>query len=323
MTLQLLKYKEKLEQELENFFKRKKELSITLEEKEIITIIEDYTLRGGKRLRAYLQHLITTGLGGEDDLRAGMAMELLQSFFLIHDDIIDKDDYRRGGETPHFTYRKNYKQLIPANDNEHISNSLAILAGDLAFSYSNELMSKVSAKANIVMNKVSQTVIIGQKRDTLSAYKEYDEKEILENYRLKTASYTFLAPMRIGSIIAGQDIDFSKISENLGIAFQIQDDLLDYYGSEELGKPNFSDLKEGKKTIILARAKDIEYIQESIGKDDVDKEKIKELLLPIKEDLEKDVENRYEKAMGDINNLNITTKEEIIGLIKNLQGRKK
>jgi geranylgeranyl diphosphate synthase type I len=336
--LDLIEYKELIEKELKVFFTQKKSESELDEQKELITILEDYTLRGGKRMRAYLLYLSYMGYGGKDFkqvLNASLSVELLQSFFLIHDDIIDEDEIRRGGITPHKYYEEKYKKIIK-NKTKHLGNSFAILCGDLAFAYTNELMSKTNNIKSIEeLNKVTAKVIFGQKRDMLTNYKDYNKEELLQNHILKTASYTFYGPLKIGMILAGKEEYITELSNNLGIAFQLQDDLLDIFGDEKtLGKPIGSDLKEGKQTIIiketikLAERKDKEYIQKILDKNmgtNIDIEKVKQIVISCgaKEKIENMIGEYFNKSLVELENTNLLkeSKDSIKDIVVKLKSR--
>lgn len=320
MILTLEDYKGLIDAELIKFFDEKYSCADNHEAREMISILKDYTTRGGKRIRAHLLYLSYLGLGGDNHgqvLSASLAIELLQSFFLIHDDIIDQDDMRRGGETPHKIYQK--------YGTREMGNSLAILCGDLAYAYANELMAKTTLEAVKVFNELSTDVIFGQKRDILGSD---DEDELIRTYVMKTSTYTFYLPLKLGLVLALGDEPVKELADNLGVAFQLQDDLLDFFGEGD--KPIGSDMKEGKKTIIILKAienaneYDRDYLLESIG-NDFDVEKIKNILdsTGAKKYIEELVERYYISSLELLENTNFTTKEEIKNLILKLKSRKK
>lgn len=226
-------------------------------------------LSGGKRLRAafmYYGYVAAGGTETEKMIRTSMSVELIHAFLLVHDDIIDRDDIRHGVPTLHKRYADFGKRFFPERDIQHFGNSIAMIIGDMLYSFGNDILfradfpkERVFAALSRLQNVVSFTVV-GQARDIYMEYKrEASEKEILLMYRNKTAKYTVEGPLHLGAILAGTSDDLlSKLSAYalpLGIAFQIQDDILGLFGSaKHIGKPVGSDIEEGKLTLLVARA---------------------------------------------------------------------
>ncbi len=268
---QLEEFKEKIDRELRMFFdKRIEEVSdIDDSAKEMMRLLKDYTLRGGKRIRAamiYYGYKCFKKNKEKELLKAAMCIELVQSFLLIHDDIIDCDDLRRGGDTLHISYEKLHKKGCKKGDSPHFGRSMAIIAGDILSTLANQLLvysnfdkkSKLNAIAKL--NQVIHKVIYGQALDIITGVKNnVREKDVLNIHHLKTASYTVEGPLHIGALLAGakqKDLDvLSDYGVRIGKAFQIQDDILGLFGDEKkLGKPIGSDIKQGKKTLLVLRA---------------------------------------------------------------------
>ncbi|TVR68084.1 MAG: polyprenyl synthetase family protein [Spirochaetaceae bacterium] len=190
---------------------------------------------------------------------AGVAMELLQSFLLIHDDIMDQDDLRRGVPAVHSQYRELMKSHPGA---KQYGLSMGICGGDVAaflameriatLSVPPELRSELSA---LVAREVV-SVGLAQMQDVHHGYvSEVDREAILKVYTYKTGRYTFSLPLMVGARIAGASLQqasaLARIGEHLGRIFQIRDDQLGIFGrSEEIGKPAGSDIREDKKTIF-------------------------------------------------------------------------
>lgn len=226
-------------------------------------------LSGGKRLRAafmYYGYMAAGGTETEKMLRTSMSVELIHAFLLVHDDIIDRDDIRHGVPTLHKRYADFGKRFFPERDIEHFGNSIAMIIGDMLYSFGNDILfradfpkERVFAALSRLQNVVSFTVV-GQARDIYMEYKrEASEEEILLMYRNKTAKYTVEGPLHLGAILAGADdtllTKLSAYALPLGIAFQIQDDILGIFGSaKQIGKPVGSDIEEGKLTLLVARA---------------------------------------------------------------------
>ena len=244
-------------------------------------------IRGGKFLRACLIALGYQSFGKDDDsyLPLGIALELFQTSILIHDDIIDKADKRRGMDTIPVRYQKLYSDQIKGDgsfiDKRHdIGTSMALCLGDMGFYLAlqviaqnykdNENLGRVLEYYNSVAIKTCE----GEMVDViLPFYEEFYgsegdlENHVMEIYKLKTAWYSVVGPYCLGAILGGLDDDkVHKLEDaliNLGIAFQIKDDLLGIYGDEKhIGKSVTSDVSEFKQTILYAYAINTEYKDE-------------------------------------------------------------
>ena len=210
---------------------------------------------GGKRLRPYIVLKSCKLVGGreEDAIPTAAALELLHTFTLIHDDIIDEDDKRRGLSTVHT------KWGVP----------IAIVAGDLLFAKVYETITKFTNPRRVppkrilrVLRNVSEATIAiceGQTLDMTFEHKEsVSEKEYFEMIRTKTAAL-FETSARCGGILGGakksQVERLGKFGHHSGIAFQLIDDVLGLTADEKvLGKPVGSDIREGKRTLIIVHA---------------------------------------------------------------------
>jgi len=269
-------YKERVDSELEKFFENK------IEEvgdpnnpySTVISFLKEYTLRGGKRIRpafTYYGHLLFTEADSclDDVIKASIAHELKQAYYLIHDDITDRSDERRGGPSMHKMLEEWYIQQngISQEEARHQGISMAIFAGDLANSFAYDTVSwtglAVAKKyaAIEILNNTDLDTLHGQVLDILSGIEPemLTEKELLNIHLLKSAKYTIESPLLIGAALAGASEQEQKILSDyalpLGQAFQLQDDILGLFGDEEkLGKPADSDLAEGKKTLLMIKA---------------------------------------------------------------------
>jgi len=264
-------YKERIDKELEHFFNQKliKAKDIDPSSVEMIELLKEYQLRDGKRIRAAMIYYGYRCFSNKDIgqiLKASMAIELIQSYLLIHDDIIDQDDKRRNGPTMHCAYKKLAQKRYKKIDSDHFGISFAILAGDILCAFANEILTNLyireKYKVNAIrrLNHVIHQVIYGEALDILTSYQEKLTKKDLEKvHYLKTATYTFEGPLHIGALLAGankkQLESLSSYAIPLGKAFQIQDDILGMFGDEKkLGKPVGSDIKEGKRTLLIIKA---------------------------------------------------------------------
>jgi len=208
-------------------------------------------LAGGKRLRPVMA-LITCEMVGGDSEKAipfAAALETIHNFTLVHDDVMDDDDLRHGVDACHTIYGL----------------STAILAGDTLFAYAFEMITDCDiedgVKADLVKNVayVVRKIAEGQQMDINFEEEEtVDAKEHLEMIRLKT-SILFGAAAYGGAKIGGtSEKEARKLEEmatNVGLGFQIWDDYLDATASEEiLGKPSGSDIRQGKRTLLVIEA---------------------------------------------------------------------
>ena len=229
--------------------------------------VKDFVERPGKRIRpilfilAYLGYTRRNGIPRKKLLRSSLSLELLHDFLLIHDDVIDKSDMRRGKPSLHRLF--NSKMKVSPNDDA--GSDLSIVAGDVIFALAVESFlsldedNKRKEKALREFLRITAFTGAGEFIDITAGMKSIDKvsrKEIFDIYTLKTAKYTFEGPMRIGASLAGvNDAELKKLSSlgtALGRAFQILDDLLDVFSTtSETGKPVLSDLVESKKTLLV------------------------------------------------------------------------
>jgi geranylgeranyl diphosphate synthase type I len=244
--------------------------------------LRDYVLRGGKRLRGALVVLGCEAGGGHRSwaLDPSIGVELLHAYLLIHDDFMDRDETRRGGPTIH-------AQLGRETGSAHLGGSIAVLLGSLCEAWALELVvsapvaAERTATAARLLARALQEVTVGQMEDLSAPLgKELGANEVLAVEQLKTGSYTFELPLRLGAVLAGGSDALlqalSRFALPLGQAFQIVDDLLGSLGSPEVtGKPNASDLREGKRTLLIARAlemaseKDVARLRAGLGRADL------------------------------------------------------
>ena len=231
--------------------------------------VRDFTCGPGKRLRPVLVRVAYEGLGGthtEAIIWASCAAELMQSFLLVHDDIMDRSELRRGNPTVHRWYQTRYTRQV--RDAEHFGSAMAILAGDLANQFAMRLLSQApfppdrTARALACYNRIAIDVCYGQVLDMLLPQRpleEVQEADVWKVMEYKTARYTVEGPLHLGAILAGVQEDIleqlSAYGVPLGVAFQLQDDILSVFGAEaQTGKSAASDLTDGKRTLLLVEA---------------------------------------------------------------------
>lgn len=223
---------------------------------------------GGKRLRAGLVRLGYETFGGRTPkkiLPIAAAVEIVHGGMLVHDDIIDRGETRHNKPTLHERYKK---RQVTDDQTEalHYGEGMAICAGDIAFFETIKLcltsVLPIKVKERVI-SELLETLFntaYGQTLDLELGYKsKVTKREILTVYRLKTALYTFVGPLSYGAIGAkASKRELAMVVAYglpVGIAFQLQDDILGMFGDEKtLGKPIDSDIKEGKKTLLYLEA---------------------------------------------------------------------
>jgi geranylgeranyl diphosphate synthase type I len=240
-------------------------------------------LSGGKRFRAQFCHWGWRAVAGvrdtpvtqrELDAVVGVAsgLELFHAAALVHDDIIDNSDTRRGQPAAHSRFAARHTERRWAGDAAAFGTSAAILLGDMLLVWSDELVDESlwdlgdhprARAARLLFNTMRTDVTAGQYLDVLeeSAWVERDEKQLLEAAErvvvFKSAKYSIEAPLQIGAALAGasefQLETLGAFGLPLGIAFQLRDDVLGVFGDAAVtGKPSGDDLREGKRTMLVA-----------------------------------------------------------------------
>jgi geranylgeranyl diphosphate synthase type I len=269
-TFTLTKYKKDVVNYLTNYLSKEKKVfnNLHLDDKVFVTITD--FLSRGKMFRANLLILSSQILAEtnknwnlEKILAFAGALELIQAGLLIHDDIIDQDQQRRGKDSiwQHFAKQK--------NNNQQYGKSQAICLGDLCFYMANQLIlqasnelkqtlksNKLTNISQLVNQEISQVILAEMQDVQLASSNEIPSLAmILETYLYKTARYSFSLPLMMAAHLTEQKIDLinqlSIIGEKIGLIFQIQDDYLGIFGNnKKVGKPILSDIREGKKTVF-------------------------------------------------------------------------
>ncbi|MEO5909398.1 MAG: polyprenyl synthetase family protein [Pelobium sp.] len=237
-------------QELQNIIDQKvKETSYPSEPKELYEPIAYLMALGGKRLRPALVLMATDLFGGniEDAISPALAVELFHNFTLMHDDIMDKAPLRRGKPTVHAKWGE----------------AVAILSGDVMFVKAYKMMIQVKPEILLpildIFNETAVGVCEGQQIDmNFETRDKVQVEEYLEMIRLKTA-VLLAGALKIGALIGNASEKEAQLlydfGENLGVAFQLQDDILDVYGDpEKFGKQVGGDIIANKKTFLLIKA---------------------------------------------------------------------
>jgi len=262
----LLETKNKIERELPGFLRLlDKSYSLSKTSPVLYRQISDFVLRKGKRLRPVLFVVGYRGFADSDPrglYTSALSLELLHDFMLVHDDIIDKSDTRRGKPSLHRMldgYLSGYKKV------KFNGEDLGIVAGDIMYAMGIHAFLSVDRDARYkeqALRKLIEAAIYtgsGEFSELLLGLKDMAEitkKDIYKIYDLKTAYYTFAAPLAMGAALAGADEEqvnkLVKYGTYLGRAFQIKDDVLGMFSEEqETGKSALTDLQEGKKTVLI------------------------------------------------------------------------
>lgn len=221
---------------------------------------------GGKRLRPYVMTLTYSGLGGRDYKTvapAAVALELLHTCLLAHDDIIDQDYVRHGKPNIAGQYQQIYKPAkLDRVQNSHYANSAALLAGDLLLMGAYRLIDTSQlngTQKTHALELLSEALFIvagGELLDTEAAFLPFERADSLGIANLKTAHYSFVTPFKMGAALAGADAKttdlLTQVGELMGVAYQMTDDLLGIFGDEAVtGKSTTSDLAGSKHTHLI------------------------------------------------------------------------
>jgi geranylgeranyl diphosphate synthase type I len=221
--------------------------------------VRQLALRGGKRMRAALLAAAYEACGGQGGSEvvayAGVSLELLQAYLLIHDDWMDGDETRRGGPSVPALMRARF-----ANGN---ADAMAVLAGDLAAAWARRALFDVPlppdrlVAAATELALVEEEVVEGQVLDVAGGASDATAVEAM--HTLKTSSYTVRGPLVMGALLAaapnGDVAAIKSLSRPLGVAFQLRDDVLGVFGdSRATGKPAGADLLAGKRSAVVVAA---------------------------------------------------------------------
>lgn len=237
--------------------------------------LKDFVLKGGKRLRPVMTIMAFKSLSDSEEEKIylpAVGLELFHDSSLIHDDIMDEDSERRGMLSMHKNYEKQFLKQYKEKEydgeifrrtSERFGVSIAILHGDILYALTESCFTnsafepeKISRALDIV-GQTYRVISEGQMLDILSELKsDFTEENYMEVIEKKTA-HLFMAAAQIGAIFgnatAPQYESFSKYAINIGLAFQLQDDLLDIKPGKK-GHALGSDIKRGKYTLLMIKA---------------------------------------------------------------------
>ena len=285
--------------------------------------LDEFLLDGGKRLRplfAYAGLLASGAAPSREIIRAISSLELLQACALIHDDLMDRSDTRRGKPAIHRHFENLHQSSAMNGLATQFGESAAVLLGDLALVWSDQMLntSGIALESLLAVQKIHDEMRVelmaGQYLDVREAgEKTYSAERSLRIARYKSGKYTIERPLHIGAVI-GQPASHSQLLDALsgyglplGEAFQLRDDMLGIFGDPEVtGKPAGDDLREGKRTVLIAMT--LEDLDDSaraellahLGQPEISTEKIEDLRAIIRSSgaVEK-VESLIEKLMNE------------------------
>lgn len=235
-----------------------------------VNALQEFTLRGGKRFRALLLlggYWIASGRSPLPAMDAAAALEHFQSWMLVHDDIIDHSEERRGGPTLHRGLAEQHRRTGMEGDAEAYGNGIAITLGDLEEPFTVDALLRVPVPAERRLAAVAEYVRMtratayGQLLDIQNGARpvpDVTEADVLRVHELKSAVYTVAAPLRLGALLGGGRpalcTELGAIGTDLGIAFQLRDDILGAGLAPDATGKSANDLVEGKRTLLVLRA---------------------------------------------------------------------
>lgn len=260
--------------------------------------LERVIASGGKRLRPVfccLGHLAAGGEAQDELIRAAAALELLHTFALVHDDVMDRSAVRRGESTTWRHVAEIHRRAGLRGDPEGFGISAAVLVGDLAMTLADGAFLESGFPPDRLLpgfaryGRMRTDMVAGQFLDLMAATRgEIREEDARRIAVLKSGAYTVEGPLHIGAILAaGRGSLVSMLSAYgvaLGEAFQLRDDVLGAFGDPSVtGKDRDSDLREGKRTVLVAKAiegaepEDRAFLEERLGQPDLSEEEVERI----------------------------------------------
>lgn len=267
---------------------------------ELTAALEEFVLRGGKRLRPAFAYWGWRAVADSADeavdpsiLRLFAALELLHACALVHDDVIDDSATRRGHPTVHRLFAQTHRDRQWHGSSSQFGLSAAILLGDLALVWADDIVASAELPADAhrrvqrVWADIRTEVLGGQFLDIVAESSRAATVASAMNVNTyKTASYTVTRPLQLGAAAAADRPDvqaiFHQVGSDIGVAFQLRDDVLGVFGDPAVtGKPSGDDLRSGKRTVLLAEAVELadktdpakaELLRSSIGTELTDAE---------------------------------------------------
>lgn len=262
----LTDFRDKFQASLEDFVRTQSEHSPvhTRDARKLTRNVSKLALGPGKRMRPFLamETARTYGITFKKAEPLGLALELFHDFALVHDDIMDRSEERRGKPTLHKIYEDEHRKKDWKGSSTHYGASSAILGGDLLYTWAERAFDACHADPDVkkklcsLWSEMKEEVILGQTLDVTVTVlnSRISRKQLLDVLALKSGRYSIGRPILLGYALAEVDVHERTVldaTEPLGLAFQIQDDILGTFGDpKKTGKSTDSDLKEGKLTLL-------------------------------------------------------------------------
>lgn len=292
----------------------------------VAAAISQYVLSGGKRFRpifAYLGYLGAGGQPSEKVLRACSALELVHVCALIHDDLMDGSDSRRNLPSIHKRFAALHSSASYQGDAPRFGAAAAILLGDLALAWSDQLLAQAELDGSIkerclpVFYAMREELMAGQYLDVLAgAIADSDLDRALKVATLKSGRYSIERPLHFGAALVGAAHSLTKTYSDYGLplgqAFQLRDDLLGVFGDPAVtGKPAGDDIREGKRTVLIALTMERASVSQraevtaALGDSELTSENVERIRAIIEEcgarhETERLIEDRFQDAAGAI-----------------------
>lgn len=236
---------------------------------ELVDALRALVSAGGKRLRpalVYNAHRACRGSDADPVMEVALAVELLHTYLLIHDDIMDRAEVRRGLPASHAAFRRLHRENRWRGSPEAYGDAVAILVGDLGHAYAVEsfggalIRTPRAAALHRVFFAMSEEVVAGQHLEMrVGMSRAAGEAELTRVLRLKSGAYSVERPVELGAVLAGAPdailASLRSYGTAVGEAFQLQDDILGVFGDlETVGKPVGGDVEQGKFTFLIFHA---------------------------------------------------------------------
>ena len=323
----LLQVREEVQSELNSYLTLQREYlsAIGSELIPVCDALESFLLEGGKRLRplfAYAGFAATGRVATPADIRAFTSLELLQACALIHDDLMDRSDTRRGKPAIHRHFENMHQQEAMNGLADQFGEAAAVLLGDLALVWSDHLLHTSGVTNDALLSALSVhdemriELMAGQYLDVREAgEKSPSVDRSLRIARYKSGKYTIERPLHLGASLAITDATqrksligiLSAYGLPLGEAFQLRDDMLGIFGDPSItGKPAGDDLREGKRTVLMAMTLEradqatAAKINAALGREDLTADDIEEIRALITDTgAVKDVEDLIEGLLSN------------------------
>lgn len=269
---QLATYKAVIDKELSTITQRL--LSETAEQfgevpKEVVQAYVNVLTHGGKRIRGSLAMVAYAMFGGTNHkaiVQAACALEMLNTYILIADDIQDRSETRRGGKTAHAQLRDYHVSHHMKGEALHFGEAMAINSFLIAQHYAANIIATLPVRADIslrALQNINRCFMVTAYGQTMDLFVEANGSASVEDVNnileWKTAYYTFVNPLQLGAILAGaSDEDIQTLAEyglHAGRTFQLTDDVIGTFGKQSItGKSPLDDIKEGKRTLLVVTA---------------------------------------------------------------------